>query len=580
MQLERFGIFAPILGKRTNFPTQLLDDNATPVSQNVRTIDGEIHSVLGRAPLLVTPAWDDEETYAADVAVIYEGVTYTSDNLGNTTVPDVGTWTAVTVPNAAKPILHYHHLVTTGGSSYTFAFTEDCIYIWDNTNSYWRNHLGAYGDAAAIVLTATTSWSTCTFNNQVIATNGQADNPPLVGDETDEFVYLSKNASAAVHGLDLDGDAAAELSKAGFVVAFQGYVLVGDTTETDPYYNRLRYCAIGEHEDWDEVGSTAGFINIGDTTPINGAAVWGDYLIVFKDTSIWKVWLTADADVVFESAQISDVYGCRAPQSAVLAADGTMVFLASDMRIRTVDGEDISAQIDKVLREITEDAVGAVRAFRVERNNELWFSVPYGSGETANNRILTVAPGGVWNILLFAIPAFGRYERQADVTIDGLDAEFASIEEWSAAWGSIDAAVGSGGFVYDISADAAGGTWQLNATTDDKGAAFDAKFSLASDLTEGSDLITYKRLLRARLFVLRDCGTDIELYVRRDGANVPDYIGARTIPNATGEDSSEITVLDYPCRLRAKHFEFLIEAGNGAMRFLGIELEYTRDGVR
>ncbi len=580
--LRQFAIISPDRGLRTDAPTQLLQDAITPTSENVRTEDGEIHRVLGRAALLTTPAFDVAVDYAIGKAVLSGGLTYVSNanpNVGNT--PPHANWTVTTVPNSAKPILRYHNLNTTAGSAFLFAFTEDDIYLWDDTNSYWNQWIDPHDDAAPIVLTATTEWSTDTINDKVVATNNLE--PILVGDGSSPFVFLDINASAANRGLDTTGNGTANITRVKFVRAFQNFLLACNifepTASPTASPRRIQYSVIGDHTDWDSLTSTAGFLDTPGQAALNGSELDGDHCVMIKDERYGTIWLTTHPDIPFEYADISTEFGCKAPDSFVTASDGTLVFLASDRRIRRVrDGQEISGAVDDVLNLIPYDSVGAVRGHRIESLDEVWWAIPHGSGQTANNRVLTVAEGGVWNLLTWDIQAFGSFQRQSTLTINGLDAEFDTIKDWGDAWDSIDSVQAAEGFVFDIATDSTGATYQLNASVNDKGASFDGKFSLGTTLTEQPDIINYKRLFRIRLYVLRDSGTTMTVSIKLDGNTSFVLIGSESIPSPTASDNSEIPILDYPCDFRAKHFEVLIESNDGAFRVISADFLFRFDG--
>lgn len=578
--MQKYGIFSPRLGKRTNYPVQLLDDAVTPLSENVRTVDGEIHRAKGRVEVLTTPAWDATTDFVTGKAATHGGATYVSTATPNVNnEPPHANWTAVTVPDSTSPILHYHRLVLRSGAGYLFAFTKDAIYEWDETNSYWANRVGETDAAEAIVIdNATTEWSTCTYNDQVIATNNKQ--AILVGSNGTDFIYLGDNASIAVHGLDLDGDGNGTKVVAKFVLTYENYLFCGNLSEAGTAArNRLRYCGIGDETDWDDTGAAAGYNDIPNQTGLVGAAVSGDRMFVFGETNYGELWLTANADLRFEYAEISPEYGCKAAGSIVTRADGTMLFLASDMRIRVArTGQDVSEVIGDVLDQIPLASIATVRATRIEEYDEIWWAIPYGINVTANNRVLTMTARGAWNELLISVPCFGRYSTQTSYTIGTLP--YATLTEWREYWATIGDMQGGSGFLYDITADTAGATWRLHAATSDKGETFTGRFSLETDLSEKVALNMFKRLLRVRVYVMRDGGTTVDLAVARDREMYWRHQGSEAIPTASAADNEEMVILDYPVNLRARHFGFRIGAADGDFRCIGAEFEFNPDGAR
>lgn len=584
--LAIYGIFAAKLGKRTDFPVQLLDDAVTPLSMNVRTVDGEIHRARGRVAICPDPvAWNNKTAYDEGDAVIHGGVIYVADVGTTGNEPPHADWTAVTVPDSTAPILHYHRLVLRSGLSYLYAFTKNAIYVWNETQSYWQNWVGETDAVEAIVIDPTTTeWSTATYHDMIIATNGKQallyggpGKVAVLG--TSPFTYVGDNSSIATHGLDLDGDGDGTKVIAKFVLTYEDYVLIGNLSEGGTAANnRMRHCGIGDIMDWDQTGAAAGAIDIPNQTGLTGGKVSGDRVILFGDSAYGQLWLTADEYLRFEYAEISSEYGCMAPGSIVARVDGSILFLASDMRLReAASGRDISEGIDDVLRRIPLEYVSLVRAQRIPEYDEIWWSIPYGLVE-ANNRVITLTADGVWNELSWDIACFGAYSTQTAWTLETLP--YATLTEWAEEWVTIGDMAGASGFLYDIGADDTGATYRLHATTTDKGEDFSGAFSLETDLYEGFALNVFKRLLRVRLYMQRDPGTTINVAVARDSELYWRDIGAHTMVVPSVFDTALMVILDYPCDGRAQHFGIRVESSNGDFRFVGMLFEYVPDGAR
>lgn len=584
--MEKFGIFAPALGKRTNWPVQLLDDAVTPLSHNVRTVDGEVHRAKGRVEVCTTPAWDTDETYAAGNAVTHGGTTYTNDT-GSNSEPPSADWTAVaSVPDSTSPILHYHRLVLRSGAAYLFCFTKDGIFEWDETNSYWVDRVGEHdgGLPLAITIAPCTGWSTATYhdatNDRDVLVASNNTQSILVGANGTDFTYLGDNTSADQHGPILDGGAAGIKVHAKFVVVHENYLHLCNTNENSADKpNRDRHNGIGDIDDWNDAGAAAGYNDIPGRGGLNGGKVDGHRLWLWQDNQYGFTHLTDNPDVRFPYTEVSDKYGCKAPGSIISRADGTVLFLASDMRLRVAGtGQDISDPIDDVLAKIPVGAVSAVRAHRVEEYDEVWWAIPYGGGQTANNRVLTLTAGGAWNELAVAIPCFGIYSTQVTYTIGTVP--YVTLAEWQDHWPTIGDPQGASGFLYDIAAGTAGDTYRLHAATTDAGSDFTGEFSLATDLSPQITLHMYKVLLRIRLYVMRDFGTTMDVAIARDRELIWQHIKSVTIPTFSDDDSGDMVILDYPCRRRARHFDIRIGSNDGNFRCVGAEFEYIQDGAR
>ena len=138
--MERYGIMSPTLGMTTNFPTILLNDARIPDAENVRFHEGEIHRCRMR------------------IAILTEGS-----------------------PTFSDPVLRYHTLEKTDGTQYLFAFTENEVYKWVPGTPAWVAWSDYEGGDVGGLTDPVTRWSSRTWQDQVIATNGS--DKILIGDD-------------------------------------------------------------------------------------------------------------------------------------------------------------------------------------------------------------------------------------------------------------------------------------------------------------------------------------------------------------------------------------------------------------
>jgi hypothetical protein len=576
MRLERFGIFAPILGVRQDFPVMLLTDAATPDAMNVRTYNGEIWKVKGYTPVLESaPAeWDADDAAAGEYNtgdyVSHEGTIYVSSSDNNASEPPAGDWAEADQPDATNPILHYHFLERSDGNAYLLAFSKNNVYLWDETQVVWRRLSLDGGN-----YTEATDWWTASVRHPSI---GEKVVDTVVATNDADKVLFWDSATGDLDELDVDGGLKISgtptyVTRAAFVVAFEGYTLVGNTIEGGGTYpSRLRWSAIGNPTDWEEATGGPGYVDVPGNDALTGAAAWGNYLYVFKERSVWRYWLVASDDV-FNGELVSDAFGCVAAKTAVTDANGQLTFLATDGTIRTQDGQTISDPVSPILQQIPAGQASLARATRIDEYGETWLAIPYGGGATANNRVLTRNSEGAWDLMDFPIPAFGQYRSTDSLTIADLDDLFATIADWD--WPYIGYVAADDGFAMDLASGSDGQTFQLHMTDTQDGETFSGYFSLATDLSEGSDLVTYKRVLHLRLYVRSETVSLMYVLVKRDEESSFQLI-KRGLSLA---GSGNVTILNVPCDIRARHFEFRILGASGPFRFLGMTVDFVRDGV-
>lgn len=112
-------------------------------------------------------------------------------------------------------------------------------------------------------------------------------------------------------------------------VMFAGGVRSGVTN----IYNRLHWSNVADAETWD----AADFIDIGEQEEegITALAVFGEDLIIFKETSVWV--LSGRSPATYTLYQVTNLYGTRAPKS-VAQLDDWLVFFDDRNGIVAFDG--------------------------------------------------------------------------------------------------------------------------------------------------------------------------------------------------------------------------------------------------
>ncbi|HUW31678.1 MAG TPA: hypothetical protein VM223_08715 [Planctomycetota bacterium] len=522
--MQQFGIFSPTMGLKQDFPVLLLPEAYTAESENVRIVEGEIRRTRMRSP------------------VLRQGL---GDNL------------PVDLP---QPALHFHWFLKATGSGYLFAFCATEIYKWVPKAD---EIAGAWAAWCTPAVTAT-YWSVVTFADKMIATNGV--NKVLVGSDADEFEILDPEEQGT-NGIRYSASPDYYLTAAAWVVVFENYVFLGDTTENSTRYpRRIRWCALGDYETWDS--GDAGAADIGDAEALTAAATYQDFLILFKRHSIHRLWLTG-GDLIFANSVISSKIGCESPASIVTASSGELYFLAFDKTIRNLQGERVSEPIDETLKAMPDGELATACGTRIEEYDELWWSIASGADATANNKIITLSREGKWGTIGYGVTAFGIWKNQTNYTIDTVP--FDTIDDWD--WDGIDSVEALVGFYIDIGGDTAGAVHGLhNAATDD-GSAFAGYFVLATDMTEANNPVEFKRVLNIRLFASAEASGTLAVSVKEDNATAWTSLGSASLVEA----GSDVCRVDLPCDFRARHTLLKI-SGSNPFAFLGAVFDFSPDG--
>jgi len=317
-QVQRFGIFSPTAGFKESMPSLLLEEAYTPETSNCQVRWGELHRAKMRSEALAV-------------------------------TPD------------ALTILRYHYLKKTSGLTYLFAFTSQHAYYWDPVSGAWSLKFTCSRPV--------TRWSTVTYGDCLIATNG-----------VDKVQYTDGPSALAnlggASGLAYSSDPY-YLTACAFVAAFENYLLFGYTTENSTVCpHRLR---------WSDLAATpsgtltidsgdAGSTDFEGADHLTGVGHKGDYLIVFKERSHHRMWLTAD-ELVFNTAVVNRKVGTSAPDSIVNDKHGDLYYFGSDFTIRHYDLGEVSQDVDKTLKDVSDEAVKNIRGADIDEYGELWWAL-------------------------------------------------------------------------------------------------------------------------------------------------------------------------------------------------------------
>jgi len=579
--MKHFGIFSPAMGVQEDMPSILIEeaffpkDDTEDACSNVRLKYGEVHRCKGRIELYPT-AYDATVTYTSGEYCSHGGKFWKYVNAtpgaGHTPADDAY-WDEEETNPARCPanVLRFHWFQKSNGSNYLFAFTAATIYKFDPIDSHWDEHLEA--DPKSDLGGGATFWSVITFNDKVIATCG-VNKVVLIGDDSNSFDYFT----GADTGIQIG--TATYMTAAKYVTEFENHVIFGYTYESAAWKpQRIRWCAIGDYEAWNENDTDdtgCGNADVGYSDFLSGFGKYQSHLIVFKERSYHRLWLTGD-DSIFAIAEMSTQIGTYSPASIINGRLGQLYFLSSEKTIREIQIGEISQKIDPTLKKMPDDYLGQVEAMINDKSGEIWWSIPTGdlSGGVRNNNLIVVLKdftGGVppvWSFMAQAIQSFGEYKEQKTYTWDTLP--YATWEEWL--WDKWDTTDHIAGYRLMLGSGYSDGkVWRVdNAGTDD-GSAFTGYFLLSTDLANRQALNMYKRLLKMHLYFKRAIGGTVDVYVKRDNGSWETVATSQSLSS-----NQDITVIELPCDYRAKHFKIKVSAANH-FEFIGVIFDFVFHG--
>lgn len=469
------------------------------------------------------------------------------------------------------PVIKYHYFEKSDGNNYLLAFTKAHIYHWNTSTHAWVDVSLAAG------LTATaTHWSVCTFNNTVIATNGL--DKVLEWSGTGAFTVLD-HAS----GLEII-TSTTYLTTARYVVNFENHLILGGVTVGGTFYaSDIYWCSIGDKDDWSSTGSGSATIEGPDS--ISGFGLFGNFLIIFKERSIQRMWLTSDPTLIFNAATMSRTVGTGSPDSIVPGESGELYFFANDFTVRAIVGLTsefpiVSKSIVKTLETVPNTYLYDIRAKYTKRYRQLIFSLVTGTDATANNTVLIYAEGA-WTRHDMTVTAFGEYERSNDTyTIDTIPTYYPTID--SIEWETIDGVDRVNGYRTDLISDASGYTYTMFGSETVDGSDYEGYFSIGTDFSldkrrhnAGQINDLYKRLLMLRVYFGSGRKGDVTLSIQKDFSGNWDEAGTVDLT----EKSGNIDYWDVPVDFRAKHFQLKV-ACSDPFTFIGATFKYNILGER
>lgn len=525
---QKFGIFSPVLGVRTDAPNIILSESYMPDAQNVIFRDGGIISSPRMSKYMFTTANSSIEM----------------------TSPD------------SSPFIHLHYHMPQASSSgvdFLLGFTATHVYKWTpDTSSGTPLTTGTWGTAIFTGGSATTLWSSASYGDVVVFTNGI--------DKIQEYNGTTVSILDTSSGVDVGSE---YITKCQQLTVFENYLILAGVTLSvsgsklsDIYWN-----VYGDKSDFKGVGSGATTV-YGDGI-ITGMGFFGDTLVIFKERSIFKAWLV-EGDAVFNMGRLMESVGTISPKSIFNGPQGELYFWGTDNRIRVIQGvtgdaPPVSDAIEKRIRHLTETKQKLVVGNYNVKHATCFWSFP--SETSAVNDTAVCYNDGAWTFCDYGINSFSnnRLGSGTYLTIDQLSGYIDDLT------GFIDGEAYNTGILDDIVADTANHVRRLTEETD---GSLTSYFVLGTDLTEQRSVHMYKRLLSMRVHYKGQSQGSMNIYVMEDNSGL--WVPVGTIDM---NSSREIESTLLPCNYRAKYYKIKGESTDDFM-FYGIEFQFVMMGER
>lgn len=195
------------------------------------------------------------------------------------------------------------------------------------------------------------------------------------------------------------------LTKAKHLTVFENYLIIGNTYENGSYhYQRARWNDIGDETNW--LSGTSGSMEVGQQDKITGFGHYQGFLIIFKESSYFKVWLVG-LPYVFRKLRLSKIIGCKCSHSIVNDAQGRLYFYSSEGTFKEITLGTISDDIQTdIVGKIQPDYVHLIKSAFINETEEIMWSIPVESDR--NNKVIALKEGK-WLVLDLSIPAFGEF---------------------------------------------------------------------------------------------------------------------------------------------------------------------------
>lgn len=194
------------------------------------------------------------------------------------------------------------------------------------------------------------------------------------------------------------------LTRAKHLTVFENYLILGNTYENDGnHYQRVRWNSIGEEAEW--LKGSKGSMEVGQEDKVTGFGHYQGFLIIFKESSYFKVWLVG-LPYVFNSIRLSMEIGCQCSHSIINDSLGRLYWYSSEGTFREISAGTISDDIQTdIIAKIQPAYVHLIKSTFINETEEVMWSIPV---ESNLNNTLVAFKEGKWLVIVSAVPAFGE----------------------------------------------------------------------------------------------------------------------------------------------------------------------------
>lgn len=356
-----------------------------------------------------------------------------------------------------------------------------------------------------------------------------------------------------------------------YLCEYKGYLMLGNIFDTDGTNlpSNIRWSSIGEYENW--TGGDSGEASIGGVDEITGLAKVRDYLLIFKEKSIYLLSLTSGI-TVFSIGKLTDSIGCVAPNSIVSIND-RIYFFGNDYKFYMTDGvsiSEISSPIDSLISEMDFNQIkDLMYGVYLEGLNRILWLYPTSNSPENDKALLFDLKTGAWSTLSFSgtVITRGGYKlKEPDLKWSDLTNTW---DEQTKKWNSISYLTGQ---PVNLIADENGNIYRLFGDND---ISLTGTF-ISKKLSFDTPTI-YKRLLLMKHYFKKevDENLNVSVSIRKDEES--DFKNPLEISLQSSND--ELIIADHYIDITGRTFEIKV-SGNGKFRYLGTLFFYNTEGLR
>lgn len=218
--------------------------------------------------------------------------------------------------------------------------------------------------------------------------------------------------------------------KAKYLIEYGAYLVLAHIEDGGTKYRmRVQWCDTGDIETW--TGGNSGSQDlVEDGNDITGLNVFGNYVCVHKETSIYLGYLTSTSDIFLFDRRNTGV-GTICNNTIQNIGNNSQLFLARD-GIRLFNGVSAplieSPVIDELRESINSEYLHKCWSIILPELNEYWVGVAIGS-QTSPDTVYkyNYVTGACYKDYMPGISATGRYQRTSDLTWQDQAATWANV---------------------------------------------------------------------------------------------------------------------------------------------------------